>query len=187
MKNNLMKLMWLVITGVFCLMLFVGILFVLFTKGAGLVLLYMPILSVFIAGIGAGIWYLKYKTGFETFLVFISYTCCLFSFVIFGPMVVERSLSSFIFFEAVENGIVDSNTIPDDYMHAFIQKRFDDGVTGGFLIQKSAHEYEPTLRSKLFYGIVYPLGVLTNTTRNYQVFKSAVHPENTLTPADINR
>ncbi|MBR6412399.1 MAG: hypothetical protein IKS41_04485 [Alphaproteobacteria bacterium] len=153
-----------------CLVIFVGILSLTFIHEAGLILLYLPFGIGFISLLGPIFWFYRYRNGFESFLIYITLSTSLFTFLIMGPFVVERSLSCFIYFKAVEDGSVFQDKLPNEFMESFIQKRFDDGVKGNFLT-KQGSAYLPTHRAQLFYAIYYPLGILTNTLNNYQQFK----------------
>ena len=153
-----------------CLAIFTGILYLAFTHETGLVLLYLPFGIGFISLLGPFFWFYRYRNGFESFLVYVTLFASLFTFLIMAPFVVERSLSCFIYFQAVEEGSVSPEGISHDFITPYIQKRFDDGAKGGFLT-KQGNTYLPTNRAKLFYAIYYPLGLLTNTLNNYHHFK----------------
>ena len=155
-----------------CLIIFTGILYLAFARGAGFVLLYVPLGIALVSLLGPAFWLYRYKNGFESFLVYITLFTSLFTFVIMAPFVVERSLSCFVYFKAVEDGSVAQSAISPDFINSFVQKRFDDGVKGGFLTRQN-NTYLPTPRSKLFYSIYYPLGFLTNTLNNYHQFKAS--------------
>ncbi|MDY6407726.1 MAG: hypothetical protein SPL08_03370 [Pseudomonadota bacterium] len=155
-----------------CLVIFIGILHAAFAYGAGLVLLYIPLGIALVSLLGPAVWLYRYKNGFESFLVYITLCASLLTFLIMAPLVVERSLSCFLYFKAVEDGSVAQEAISPDFITSFVQKRFDDGVKGGFLTRQD-NTYLPTPRSKLFYGIYYPLGFLTNTLDNYHQFKAS--------------
>jgi len=157
-----------------CVLLAVGILALFFTVGAGLVLLWMPLLVGGCALISVVVWWKHYNNGFESFLVYIASASFLFAFLLSAPFVVERSLSCFVYFYAVEEGSISVNQIPNSFMEPFIQKRFNGGVSGHFL-EKKGERYVPTTRAKLFYAVYYPLGQLTNTLSNYQHFKQTVN------------
>lgn len=147
-----------------------------FSVSTGLVLLWLPLLILGCALISLGIWWKRYKNVFESFLVYVTSVCVLFSFLLLVPIVVERSLSCFVYFYAVEQGGISVSQIPPEFSNQFIQKRFDDGVVGHFL-EKQGERYLPTSRSRLFYTIYHPLGKLTNTLSNYQRFKQTVQQE----------
>ena len=97
-----------------------------------------------------------------------------FSFVFLAPYAVDRSLSTFIFFYAVENGSFPENSVSLDYMNKFYTRRLNDGLLGNFL-EKREEFYYPTWRTKLYYFIMHPIGLATNSTYNYQMFVKEVH------------
>ena len=158
---------------VLCVLLAIGILALCFTWGAGLVLLWMPLLVAGCALVSVAVWQKVYKNGVESFLVYVASASFLFAFLLCAPFVVERSLSCFVYFYAVEEGKIAPHQIPASFTGPFIQKRFDDGVNGHFL-QKQGDFYVPTARAKLFYAVYKPLGKLTNTLPNYKHFKQTV-------------
>lgn len=155
------------------LLVSMGVLAFAFAKGTGLVLLSMPVLVGGCSLTGFGLWLWRSKNVFESILVYIASASLSFSFLLCAPMVVERSLSCFVFFAAVEEGSIAPTQITQEFSKSFIQKRFDDGVQGHFL-EKKADAYVATPRSKLFYAVYYPVGKLTNTLSNYRQFKQTL-------------
>ena len=159
-----------------CLAFSIGVLSWCFAASTGLVLLWMPLLVGGSTLLSGWIWWKRYKNAFGAFLMYVASASCLFPFLMCVPIVVERSLSCFIYFYAVEEGHVAASQIPQDFNQAFIQKRFDDGVEGNFLRQQDG-QYVPTFRTKVFYTVYYPLGRLTHTLPNYQHFKKRLQQE----------
>ena len=157
---------------ILCLLFMIVFLYMAFSVGSGLVLLYVPYAIAIIALLGMIYWFYRYRDWFETILVYITLCASLLSFLIMAPIVVERSLSCFVYFSAVEDGFTSPEGISDDFIKSFVQKRFDDGVKGGFL-RYQAGTYVPTFRAKLFYTLYYPLGILTHTLDNYKNFKAS--------------
>ena len=144
-----------------------------FTNGSGFVLLYTPLFIAITSLIGAISYYSKLKNLFETFIVYISYVGVGFAFIFLAPFAVDRSLSTFIFFYAVEHQAYPSHQISNEYMHHFFEKRLDDGVKGGFLIKEN-NLYKPTARAKFYYTLLHPLGSATNMLDNYNTFKNEI-------------
>ena len=62
-------------------------------------------------------------------------------------------------------------------MEQFYQRRLEDGTNGGFLI-KEDNLYKPTLRAKIYYNLMYPIGIATNSLKNYQIFKTEIQQLN---------
>lgn len=155
------------------LLLAIGVLAFAFAKSSGLVLLTMPVLVGGCALIGFGLWLWRFKNMFESILVYITSASLLFAFLLCAPFVVERSLSCFVYFTAVEDGSISPTQITQEFAGPFIQKRFDDGVRGHFL-EKKGDVYVATARARLFYAIYHPLGKLTNTLSNYRQFKQTL-------------
>lgn len=159
--------------GIFCLILAIISLYLLFSYNTGLVLLYTPYMILAVSFIGVLIWSVWYKDLFEKILIYVTYTCSLFAFVILIPLAVERSLSSFIYFYTVEQGYFDKRFVSNEYMSDFLDKRLIDGVKGKFLRQEG-DLYYPTFKTKVFYNILNPFGILTGTLKNYEVFKDEI-------------
>ena len=170
------KLFCFLLTGFLCLTLLIISLYFLFKYSTGLVLLYTPYLILLVSFLGVCIYSVWYHDFFEKFLIYITYVSALFLFVILIPIVIERSLSSFIYFYSVEEGSFDQTFISCNYMDKFTHKRFEDGVKGGFL-KENNQVYYPTTKAKIFYHVLYPLGFITGTLGNYEAFKAEIIPK----------
>ena len=138
------------------------------------VLFYTPYVIILNTLIFAYIWLRKYKDKFESFLIFCCFACMNFSFIFLAPYAVDRSLSTFIFFYAVKHNGFHENSVSSKYMNDFYRRRLKDGVNGNFLVKKD-NIYYPTIRSKLYYSLMYPIGVSTNSLGNYQLFSNEVN------------
>lgn len=160
--------------GVIYASLLISCLYALYTNGSKLVLLYTPLLIFLVASLGCYIWHKKYADVFESFLVYISYVCAGFAFIFLAPIAIERSLSLFVFFYAVENDGYPASSVSDSYKELFFEKRLKDGVDGGFLTIQG-NSYKPTIKAKTFYAILYPLGYATNALQNYHAFIAEVN------------
>lgn len=168
------KFFFLLICGLIYLTVLIAALYIFFTNGSGFVLLYTPLFILCSAAIGSFIWHKKYADIFETLLVYISYTSIGFAFIFLAPIAIDRSLSTFIFFYAVEHEYYPANAISQQYKDAFFQKRLEDGINGKFLTYEN-NTYKPTYRAKLYYSIFYPLGIATNTLSNYKIFAAEIN------------
>ena len=119
---------------------------------------------------GTIIWTIKNKDLFENFLIFLVFSMFNTLFIYFGPVTLDRSLSSFIYFDSVQYGSVSKDIFDDTYFEPYVQRRFTDGAKIGYLKCDDVNCY-PTLKTKITYTILYPLGKLTNTTQDYENFK----------------
>lgn len=173
MSNNLSKFLWFIAGGLFCLALAVAAVALLFRTSTDFVLMYIHYIAAGAAFFCAAVWYKHYKNAFETLLVFITYACAVFSFVILAPLATERSLSTFIIFYTVENNAYPAVEPSETYMRSFYQKRLTDLQNGGF-IRKTENQYTPTLKAKIFYTLLYPLGRQTGALDNYEKFKTEI-------------
>jgi hypothetical protein len=97
-----------------------------------------------------------------------------FSFVFLAPYAVDRSLSTSIFFYSIQHNGFPENSVSDKYMTDFYTRRLNDGINGNFLIKKDG-KYHPTLRTKMYYHLMYPIGLATNSLENYNKFSDEVN------------
>ena len=171
MKNKelLNKLYWVIICGLIYVVLIIAFMGVFFTYGSGLLLLYMPLFIFSASLIGVYIWWLKFKDLFCSILLYLTYVGFGFAFVFLVPFAVERSMSTFVFFYAAQNGSIPELNLSQEYKDYFFKKRIEDGVKGNFLV-KEGNVYKPTLRTKIYYHLLYPFGVATNMLNNYETF-----------------
>lgn len=163
--------------GYFVLSLFIGIIVMLFTANifaakAGEVMYFkVYIIALISAVMASGIWILRNKDWFENFVVSFAYLC-FFCFLLFiGPATLERSLSVFIYFYAVQNGSIKQDIYNDAYFRQFAQRRFDDSQTIGFLQCDEDRICTPTIKAKILYKVFYPYGRLTKCLYYYDEFK----------------
>lgn len=151
------------------LMLLVTSLYTCFEKHG--VLFFSAFFIAFLCSfIGLGVWYIKYKNGFENFLIILTFIMFNTLFVYFGPVTLDRSLSSFIYFYSVEENSIPRDIFNKEYFEPYVQRRFEDGEKIGYLKCSEQFCY-PTLKSKLTYWVFYPFGRLTGTLSNYDEFK----------------
>lgn len=172
-KELLNKLYWVIICGLIYLALILVFMCIFFTYGSGMLLLYMPLFIFSTSLIGVFVWWSKFKDLFCSILLYLAYVGFGFAFIFLAPFAVERSMSTFIFFYAVQNDSIPELNLSQEYKNHFFKKRIEDGIQGHFLI-KEDNVYKPTLRAKVYYHLLYPLGVVTNMLDNYEAFAKEV-------------
>ncbi len=175
-KNSefMRKVFWFCLGGVIYLALVIALMFIFYKYGSGFLLLYMPVFIFGSSLVGVLIWWNKFRDIFDSILIYITYVCFGFAFVFLVPFAVERSLSTFILFYAVQNNYFPELKISQEYKDAFFEKRVDDAIKGNFL-SKDEDGYKPTMRTKVYYNILYPLGKATNMLGNYEKFEQEVN------------
>lgn len=140
------------------------------------VLFYTPYVILISIVIFGYVWYFKQKDLFEAFVICVCFCCMNFSFVFLAPYAVDRSLSTFIFFSAVQNDGFKEDAVSSQYMVDFYKRRLRDGVNGNFLAKKD-DIYYPTIRAKMYYALMYPVGIVTNSMENYRKFEEEIRKE----------
>lgn len=132
---------------------------------------YTLIISIICSILAVCVWSIKYKDNFEKFLVFI---CILFFnmlLIYIGPLTVNRSLSTFIYFYTVENRSVKKDFYEESYYKDFVARRYTDGQIFGFLSCED-NVCRPNIRTKMFYYFLYPIGKITASDKHYKEFKT---------------
>ena len=172
-ESFLNKFIWLALGALVYLIVLIGSVYFCSAHGSGLLLLWIPFLVIISSLVGLCIWLCRYRKLFEATLVWFVYVFFGFGFIVMAPIAIDRSLSTFIFFYAVEHGKFQRNKLSDSYKEEFFEKRFDDALKGKFLVQKG-DVYKPVFRAKLYYNIFYPLGKITNTLGNYKKFEKEI-------------
>lgn len=129
------------------------------------------LIPIFVSISAIGIWKIKYKDAFEGFLVFWVILLCSLLVMYIGPFTINRSLSTFIYFYAVENGEINKNNYDKTYLDEFIKRRYDDGEKFGFL-DCNNDICRPNIKTRIFYYILSPLGKITTSDKYYKQFKS---------------
>lgn len=123
--------------------------------------------------LGFCVWIKYFKEPFETVLVLLIYILFNTIFIYFGPVTLDRSLSSFIYFYSVENKEISSEIFNEEYFKPYIKRRFKDGEIFGFL--KCENDIcHPTLKTKITYYTLYPLGKITGTLKEYKNFERII-------------
>lgn len=167
------KFWWLCFGGIIYLGILILSIRIVSLYGSGLVLLYIPWLVMLSSVIGLAFWLIRYRSLFETLLVFLTYLSFGFAFIVMAPIAIDRSLSSFIFFYAVEHNGFPKVELSRDYKDDFFRKRIIDAHKGYFLVLED-NLYVPTFRAKMYYNLFYPLGKMTNMLGNYEQFVKEV-------------
>ena len=151
------------LVGIFIFMFFNNVLFFNALK--------IAFLSALIGGL---FWYKYNKDKFELFVVTVSYIFCTSMFIYLGPVTVDRSLSSFIYFYSAENGSIPTHILDKEYFEPFVARRFSDGELIGMLKCDENH-CEPRIKAKILYYILYPLSQITKTNKNYEIFRDNIN------------
>ena len=131
---------------------------------------YIMTISIFSSFIAICVWSIKYKSLFEKLIIFF---CILFfnMLVIYiGPLTTNRSLSTFVYFYAVEKNEVNKNLYDESYYKDFVYRRYLDGDKMGFLTCDES-KCKPNIRTKIFYYILYPLSKITASDKHYKEFR----------------
>ena len=152
-----------------------------YTKLMRNVLFFDAIFIAFICSLVIGIIWVHYNKNklFENFLVIFSAALFNIIFIYLGPITLDRSLSSFIYFYAVEKGEINADVVFDEaYFKPYIKRRFTDGEKIGFLSCSDDNICKPTQKTKIIYRVLYPLGKVSHTLENYKNFKSHINQKN---------
>ena len=132
---------------------------------------YTLIIAIICSVLAVCVWTIKYKDNFEKFLVFISILFFNMLLIYIGPLTVNRSLSTFIYFYSVENGSVKKDLYKEAYYKDFVARRYTDGQIFGFLSCDEA-VCKPNIRTKMFYYVLSPIGKITASDKHYKEFKA---------------
>ena len=132
--------------------------------------------TILSAMIPAGMFYFfkKYsfiKSSFENFLVAVIGFFVLFTFSVFGPVFIDRSISYHLVFYAVENGAIQENVFQKQFADSVFQKRILDAQMAKFLEKTPEGTYVPTKKAFIFSGIMKLIGKLSGTMDNYDKTK----------------
>ena len=132
------------------------------------------LLALVCAGAGVLLYRRRYTDVFETILVFISYAASLALFIYMGPVTLDRSLSSFVFIYAAQEGSIPADIYTETYFRTFVERRFKDGEKMNFLNCDNKGLCTPTWKSKLTYQVLFPLAQFTKTDSSYLQFRNFV-------------
>lgn len=90
---------------------------------------------------------------------------------IFGPTFIDRSISYHIVFFAVEKKSFYVRDVEREFSKEIFNKRVYDAVTTGFLKQNKNGSVSPTIKSKIMYVVLKPIGEMTNSMVTYNEMK----------------
>lgn len=127
------------------------------------------VLSVLIP-IGTSFFVKKYsfiKSSFENFLVAVIGFFILFTFSVFGPVFIDRSISYHLVFYAVENGKIQEEVFQKQFADSVFQKRIHDAQMAQFLEKTPEGDYVPTRKAFIFSKIMKLIGNLSGSMDNY--------------------
>ena len=121
----------------------------------------------------------KYKDNFERFLVLFSYILINILFTYYIAVIIDRSLSAFMYFYSVENKSISTDIYDESYFKEYINRRYEEGKKIGYLIcDYDKKECKPTIKTRLTYMVMYPIGKLTGTLGHYDDFKILMRNKN---------
>ncbi len=129
--------------------------------------IFIGILAAFVSFL---LWTHFNKEKFEALLVFMSLALFNILILYFGPVTLDRSLSSFVYFYSVENGSIPEHIYNDEYFIPYIDRRIIEGEKMGFLSCNN-EVCNPTFKAKFLYYLLNPIGRVTKTLNNYDEFK----------------
>ena len=93
---------------------------------------------------------------------------------VFGPTFIDRSISYHIVFYAAEKEEFYVEDIEREFSKDIFNKRIYDAVATGFLKQNKNGSISPTIKSKIMYTILKPIGEVTNSMSTYYEMKKKV-------------
>lgn len=111
---------------------------------------------------------------FTLFVIAIVYYLGIIILSVFGPTFIDRSISYHIAFYAAEKGEFYIQNIEKEFSKDIFDKRIHDAVSTGFLKQNKNGSVSPTIKSKIMYVILKPIGELTNSMDTYYEMKKKV-------------
>ncbi len=111
---------------------------------------------------------------FTVFVLGVVYFLGVVMISVFGPTFIDRSISYHIAFYAVEEGEVRVDEVEEDFSRAIFEKRIHDAAETGFLTLNENGSMTPTLKAKLMYYTLKPLGDLTGSMDTYYQMKEEI-------------
>ena len=114
---------------------------------------------------------------FTIVLVNIIYFLILIIISVFGPVFIERSISYHIAFLAAENTYISREDVENEFVKEIFDKRMYDATIAGFLTKEENGTYKSTMKSKIFYSVLYPLGEITGSLETYKRLKKQIKQE----------
>lgn len=116
----------------------------------------------------------KLFQAFTLFIIAIAYYLSTIILAIFGPTFIDRSISYYIIFYATEKGNFYVQDIEKEFSKDIFEKRIHDALNTGFLTQNKNGSVSPTIKSKIMYTVLKPIGELTNSLDTYYEMKEKV-------------
>ena len=100
-------------------------------------------------------------------------------FSVFGPTFIDRSISYHLAFIAVEQGELNKSKLDQTgYTLEVFNKRYEDALVSGFIKKTNKGDaYIPTVKAKIMYKILMPLGKITGSLSEYDSLKEAINNE----------
>lgn len=117
------------------------------------------------------------KVTWDTFtilMVGIVYFMEIIIVAIFGPTFIDRSISYHVAFYAVEKEKFYMEDIEDAFSKDIFEKRMHDALVTGFVVQNDDGSLSPTMKAKIMYYVLEPIGELTGSLDTYCNMKKAV-------------
>ena len=114
---------------------------------------------------------------FTTVMVGFVYFLGIIIIAVFGPTFIDRSISYHIAFYAVEQQNIDVDEMRDVFSEEIFDKRIHDAITTGFVTENEDGTLSPTGKARLMYGILYPIGKLTDSLGTYEDMKEMMADE----------
>lgn len=100
-------------------------------------------------------------------------------FSVFGPTFIDRSISYHLAFIAVEQGSVSKQDLESSgYVQMVFDKRYEDAMASGFItFTDEVGVYVPTMKAKIMYEIMRPIGILTGSMDEYKNLLNIIDKE----------
>ena len=114
---------------------------------------------------------------FDSFTIFMIAIVYYFNVIIlstFGPTFIDRSISYHIAFYATEKKEFYIEDIEKEFSKDIFDKRISDAVSTGFLKQNKNGSVSPTIKSKIMYTVLKPIGEITNSMDTYYEMKKKI-------------
>ena len=134
----------------------------------------MGIIAVAVVCFGIGMLKKKLFDRFTILMMSLVYFLGIVVLAVFGPTFIDRSISYHLAFYAVEENVVYVDAIEEEFSSAIFEKRVHDAVETGFLTLNDDGSMSPTLKAKLMYYVLRPLGELTGSMDTYYAMKEEV-------------
>lgn len=114
---------------------------------------------------------------FTTSMVGIVYFLGIMIIAIFGPTFIDRSISYHIAFYAVEEKNVNVEEMRKVFSEEIFEKRIHDAVATGFVNENQDKSLSPTIKAKIMYHVLEPIGELTDSLGTYESMKEKMSDE----------